>query len=102
MNQGAPNGGRVHWLLWCLHKEFKKEYVLKFDYEYHNYHFTRYRGRKPIDQFIIIRTSKKCFRTMYFNFENTYFEYFSEPNARDCAEHIESLYNKIKKAEEQK
>lgn len=97
---GAPMGGRVHWLLLCLRKEFKRSYKLRYDYEYHNYHFTRYGKRTPIDEFIVVRTSKKCFRVMYFNFRNTYFEYFSERTPFECAEHIEELFHKVKMAEE--
>lgn len=96
---GAPMGGRVHWLLMFLSKEFKRVHTLRFDYEYHNYHFTRYDKRTPIDEYIIVRTSRNCFRCTYFNFESTYFEYFSEPTAQLTAEHILRVYNKIRAAE---
>ena len=96
---GAPPGGRVHWLLWHLSKEFKRAYRLRFDYEYHNYHFARYAARTPIDEYIVIRTSRRCFRCMYFNYDNDYFEYFSEPTSRQLAEHMERLYRKIRRAE---
>lgn len=99
---GAPPGGRVHWLLMFLSKAFKLTYKLNFDYEYHNYHFTRYNERTPVDEFNVIRTSRNCFRVMYFNFETLYFEYFSEPTARECAEHIELLYQRIAKAERER
>lgn len=97
--KGAPIGGRVHWLLMFLSKEFNRDYRLEFDYEYHNYHFARYEGRRVKDEFIIVRTSRSCFRVMYFNAENTYFEYFAEKTARECAEHIEELYRKIRYVE---
>lgn len=99
---GSKPGGRIHWLLMFLSKEFIKNYRLRLDYEYHNYHFMRYEKRTATDEFTIIRTSRKCFRVMYFNFETMYFEYFSEPTARECAEHIDELYKKIKRAEENK
>lgn len=103
MNQfkvGAPAGGRVHWLIMFLPREFKLTYKLRFDYEYHNYHFSRCEGsRTPKDEFIIIRTSRSCFRCMYFNYENNYFEYFSEDTAREMAEHISNFLKKIKRSE---
>lgn len=101
MSKGAPVGGRVHWLLWCLPKAFKKAYRLRYDYEYHNYHFARYyeRAHSPVDEFIVIRTSKHCFRCMYFNYETSYFEYFSEPTPKAAAEHLEAFYEKILRSE---
>lgn len=38
---GAPKGGRVHWLLWCLPPDFKRAYKLYFNYAYHRYCFYR-------------------------------------------------------------
>lgn len=38
---GAPLGGRVHWLLWCLSPEFKGAYRLYYNYTYHRYLFYR-------------------------------------------------------------
>lgn len=96
---GAPEGGRVHWLLWHLSQQFKKTYRLRFDYEYHNYHFTRYEKQTPIDEFIVIRTSRRCFRCMYYNFGYDYFEYFSEATSKDMAAHMERLFEKIKRSE---
>ena len=100
---GAPTGGRVHWLIMFLSREFKRAYKLRFDYEYHNYHFTRYNegSKTPRDEFIIIRTSRSCFRAMYFNYVNTYFVYFSEETAREMAEHVSDLFEKIKRSERQ-
>lgn len=97
--KGAPSGGRVHWLLMFLSKEFKRAYRLRFDYEYHNYHFARYEGRTLLDEFLIVRTSRSCFRVTYFNVENLYFEYFSEPTARECAEHINAFFEKMRYVE---
>ena len=88
-------GGRVHWLLLFLPRNFTRVYTLQFDYEYHNYHFVRYDARTPIDEYIIIRTSRNCFRCMYFNYKTTYFDYFSEQTAKHTADHIEQLFEKI-------
>lgn len=93
-------GRRVHWMLMSLPKSFLKRYQLKFDYEYHNYHFTRYNARTAIDEFIIIRTSRNCFRIMYFNFRTNYFEYGSERTAKSCAQRILRIDEKISRAEE--
>lgn len=73
--------------------------MLRFDYEYHNYHYTRYEGRTPIDEYIVIRTSRSCFRCMYFNFRTAYFEYFSEETAREMAGHMVELFHRVKRAE---
>lgn len=97
---GSPSGGRVHWLLLFLSKRFTKAYRLRFDYEYHNYHFARYDSRALVDEFVIVRTSRSCFRVMYFNQVNTYFEYFSESTAKRTAEHIEELFEKVLIAEQ--
>lgn len=59
---------RVHWLLWHLPPFFKAVYRLYYCYDTHNYKFIRYRHRTPLDEFTIIRTSKHCFRVVYFSF----------------------------------
>lgn len=96
---GAPMGGRVHWFLMFLSKDFVRAYKLSFDYEYHNYYFARHEGRTVIDEFIIIRTSRSCFRCMYFHHKNNYFEYFSETTPKATAEHVDEVFAKIRKAE---
>lgn len=98
---GAPLGGRVHWLLYHLPRNIARDFRLYMDYDYHNYMFMRFPigKRNPRDLFIIIRTSRKCFRCMYFHFEYNYFEYFSERTSRKMAEHMERVYLKILKSE---
>lgn len=83
--------GRVHWLLWNLSSEFKGKYVLKFDYRFHNYLFYRFNPhtRKIGQVFQVIRTSKRCFRLMYYN--NGYFEYYSFNTSKKCAEKMIAL-----------
>ena len=68
---GAPKGGRVHWLLWSLPREFKNSYILAYNYDKHNYCFYRLSGHKLYDIFIISHTSKHYFRMSYFNSETT-------------------------------
>lgn len=58
--------GRVHWLLWNLPAWFKAMYNIDFDYRFHRYVFTRFENNELIDCFIVIRTSKRCFRTMVY------------------------------------
>lgn len=99
IKQGAPSGGRVHWLLLFLRKEFNRVYRLSFDYEYHNYRFARYEGRTMVDEFLVVRTSRSCFRVIYFNAETTYFYYFSEPTARECADHMYEVFLKFREVE---
>lgn len=96
---GAPPGGRVHWLLLHLPREFCRAYILRYDYLYHNYHFTRYAKRSIVDEFIVIRTSRRCFRVMFFSWRYNYFEYFSEPTSRRCAEHMNRVFAKMQLAE---
>lgn len=101
---GAPAGGRVHWFLWSLPRAVSKAYTVRYDYEYHNYVLIRYpegdERRKPIDEFIIIRTSRRCWRVMYYHFENEYFEYFSEETSQAAGEHVERVYERMRTAEE--
>lgn len=66
---GAPKGGRVHWLLWSLPAEFKREFTLKFDYSKHNYVFYRNKGNSLYDIFIVEQSSKHYWRMAYVNVE---------------------------------
>lgn len=97
---GAPPGGRVHWLNEHLRGEFTKAYRLSYNYKFHHYRYTRYRKRTLIDEFIIIRTSKKCYRVMYYNNDFKFFKYFSARNYRTCAEKILNIYKTFKAMEE--
>lgn len=83
--------GRVHWLLWNLSSEFKGKYVLKFDYKFHNYLFYRFNShtRKIGQVFQVIRTSKRCFRLMYY--DNGKFLYYSFNTSKKCAEKMIGL-----------
>lgn len=95
---GAPPGGRVHWLIWNLPPEIKQAYDIIFDYSYHKYFLVRYMPgkRKPTDQFTVIRTSRRCWRCMYFNYELKRFEYFSEKTSGALAEKILQVYREMK------
>ena len=66
---GAPKGGRVHWMLENLSKEFRQAYCINYNYSCHtnehNYLFARYSGRALYDVFIIKQTSKHFWRAMY-------------------------------------
>ena len=94
---GAPKGGRVHWLLWNLTPDFKGKYVLHYDYKYNNYVFLRYRKRKLYDIFIVMRTSVHGWRCMYFNAYCLAFERCSTRKSNDmarCLMLIEETYGK--------
>ena len=99
---GAPPGGRVHWLIWNLPSEIKRAYEIIFDYEFHNYLLQRKPDgkHKATDFFIVVRTSRRCWRCYYFHFEYKYFEYFSEKTSNKMAEHILKVYHKIRASEE--
>lgn len=63
---------RVHWFILNLPLCIKRNYKLHYDYEYHNYMLVRYssscRSSVPVDLFVIIRTSRRCWIGMYYHF----------------------------------
>jgi hypothetical protein len=92
---GAPKGGRVHWLLYSLPSDFLKVYDIDYNYKYHNYRFVRYaqnRVRYVIDEFIVIRTSKRCWRVSYFNRVTADFKYFNADTYSACSAKIYEVY----------
>lgn len=97
---GAPRGLRVHWLHYQLSGEFTLRYRLCYNYKFHHYRYARYRKRTLIDEFIVIRSSKKCYRVMYFNNDFKFFKYFTARNYRECAEKLENIYKTFKAMEE--
>lgn len=90
---------RVHWLIYNLPSCITRAYKLEFDYLYHNYFLVRYKGRRLCDLFVVVRSSRRCWRCMYYHSDYTYFEYFSEKTSADMARHIEKIYRKIRKSE---
>lgn len=82
---GAPKGGRVHWLLWCLGQDFKGAYKLYYNYAYHNYCFYRLDKWQLLDVFIVERTSAHCWRCMYVNTKTGDFQTFSNKYSRHTA-----------------
>lgn len=96
---GAPPGLTVHWLAMELGGEFTKVYCLSYNNKFHHYHYSRYRKRTLIDEFIVIRTSKRCYRVMYFNEDFKHFQYFSARNYRECAAKMINIYFVFKRLE---
>ena len=96
---GAPKGGRVHWLQFELCGEFGRVYHLEYNYSYHNYKYSRYRKRTLIDEFIVVRTSKKCYRVIYYNADFKHFQYFSARTCGECADKMRAIYNVFKRLE---
>lgn len=93
---GAPDGGRVHWLLHNLTPEFKGKYTLLYNYNRHNYTFVRYRGRKLYEIFIVMRTSIHSWRCVYYNDEYKAFERCHTRKSDDmarCLMLISQAYN---------
>lgn len=82
---GAPRGGRVHWLLWHLRRDFKNAYQLQYNYSEHRYMFYRMQGHSVYDVFIVVRTSKSCWRCMYSNSVFDTLEYFSTQTSKQMA-----------------
>lgn len=99
---GAPPGLTVHWLHLELPCEFKKVFRLSFNQRFHHYRYARYRKRSIVDEFIVIRTSKRCYRVMYFNEDYKHFQYFSAGNYRECAEKMTEIFNVFRRLEIQK
>lgn len=97
---GAPKGLTVHWLRLELAGTFLKAYNLRYCKRLHNYRFARYNKRTLIDEFLVVRTSKRCYRVIYFNDEHDFFLYFSSKNYRDCAERMKGIYGIFKFLEE--
>lgn len=97
---GAPKGGRVHWLQFELSGEFSLAYHLENNYRYHNYRYSRYRKRTLIDEFIVVRTSKKCYRVTYYNADFKHFQYFSARTCGECADKMRAIYNVFKLLEQ--
>lgn len=100
--RGAPPGLTVHWLLDALHGEFTRAYKTEYNRKFHHYRFARYRKRTLVDEFLVIRTSKRCYRVSYFNADFRYFQFFSSENYRDCAYRIIAIYEVFKAVEQKK
>ena len=97
---GAPAGLTVHWLMFELAGEFTKVYHLDYNRRFHHYRFYRLRHRTIIDEFLIVRTSKKCYRVIYFNNDFKHFQYFSSKNFRELAVRMKAIYKLFKSVEE--
>lgn len=85
---GAPRGGRVHWLALMLPRILQNKYDLNFDYDRHNYRLTLKGSRKRFDEYIIIRTSQKCYRVSYYDNPTRFMEYQSYRKAEDVIDYI--------------
>lgn len=96
---GAPPGGRVHWFIWNLPRTIKQAYTIEFEYDYHNYRLSRTAGRTLIDEFIVIRTSRTCWRCMYWHRFYKVSKYFSEKTSKKIGWRIFDVYIKIRQAE---
>lgn len=96
---GAPRGLFVHWLHLELIGEFTVNYKLTYNDKLHNYRYARYKKRTLVDEFLIVRTSKRCYRVIYFNNDFKYFLYFSARNYRDCASRMKGIYTIVKHIE---
>lgn len=102
MRVGAPVGGRVHWFIWNLSRIIKEDYHIKFDYLYHNYKLERRNGRKIIDEFIIIRTSRRCWRCMYLHNDFKVFKYFTTHSSQEMCDNIFNTYIYFRRVENAK
>lgn len=83
---------RCHWLMLSLVPEFARAYQCEYNYAYHNYLFYRMFGRKIYDLFVVVRTSRRCFRVMYYNSRNVTFQYFSCYRSESVCRRMYTLY----------
>lgn len=83
---------RVHWLLWNLTPEFKGKYQLIYDYAKHSYTFYRMDGRKLYDIFIVVRTSKRCWKVSYCNARTKEMQVFSCRKSINAARRMWYIY----------
>lgn len=89
----------MHWLSDELIGEFGRAYHRSYNYRFHNYRFSRYNKRTLIDEFLVVRTSKRCYRVIYYNEQFQFFRYFSASNYKECADKMRAIYNVFKRLE---
>lgn len=80
--------------------DFSRAYHIDYNYRYHNYRYSRYRKRTLIDEFIVVRTSKKCYRVCYYNADYKHFQYFSARTCGECADKMRAIYNVFNRIEQ--
>lgn len=83
---------RVHWCLIHLSKNILSNYIFKYDYSCHNYTLYRNKGYKLYDCYMIVRTSRKCFRLMYYNSHNLTTKYYTFRKSKDVAAFINNNF----------
>jgi hypothetical protein len=91
LKPGAPKGGRVHWFTLVLPRLIKRHYRFEIDHDCergrHNYHL-RFDSVDRWDEYIIMRTSEKCYRVMYFDLPTQAFDYRTFGKAEQIVEYI--------------
>lgn len=90
---GAPPGKFVFWIYEVLPLEFKSVYTCTTHDSQHNYRFARYRKRSLVDEFLIVRTSLRCYRVIYYNNDFEFFRYFSAENYRECVTTMVEIFH---------
>lgn len=94
--KGAPKGGRVHWLIYRLSGDFKRKYYISYDYSKHSYLFLRnyggfsFKKLRCTDMFIVVRTSKLCWRVTSHNILLGRSEYASFRDSQAVADYLET------------
>lgn len=91
---GAPKGGRVHWLILNLSNQFKSSFICSYHYNKHNYSFYRYIGhsKRLFDLFVIVRTSKRCFKLVYTNFISSIYIARTFRTSKECAMYMHAIF----------
>lgn len=99
---GAPFGGRVHNIFADLPGDFMSEYELTYNYQFKNYMFYRrtgYLAKNIIDVFIIVKTSRRCYRVNYCNSKYLYFCNFSAQNSKELADIMYKIFKTFERVE---
>lgn len=89
---GAPKGGRVHWMLFNLPRDFKAAYRLAYNYAKHNYVFYRMSGSQLVDVFVVVQTSRHYWRVMYAHTKKQVYECFGYRTTRILGEKMYELF----------
>lgn len=86
---GAPGGYVWHFFIYDLPMYIKQNYRILYDKKYNRY-FLENMNSTIIkrDYFIIIRSSRRCYRVMYFNKEFLAFEHGTFKNSITCAKFV--------------
>lgn len=89
--RGAPKYGLQHWFLWDLPSVVRKDYKIIYNANANNYMLIRLFTKSP-DYYIIVRTSRKCWRLTYCNSGTPTIEYKTFATGSKVADFISTRF----------